>query len=85
MRASFNTVWGKCNFKISLIFSEMTLHFNYIIEAVRYGLVKVSYIIQFDVPRHTLDFTQKIIFGSDIYHRLLLLSLHVEPDIFYYI
>ena len=41
----------------------MTLHFNYIIQAVRYGLVKVSYIIQFDVPPHALDFTQKIIFG----------------------
>ena len=30
-RASFNTVCGKSNFKITLIFSEMTLHFNYII------------------------------------------------------
>ena len=30
-RASFNTVYGKSNFKITLIFSEMTLHFNYII------------------------------------------------------
>ena len=47
-RASFNTVFGKSNFKITLIFSEMTLHFDYIVQAVRYGLVKVSYIIQFD-------------------------------------
>ena len=39
----------------------MTLHLNYIVYAVRYGLVKVSYIIQFDVPPHALDFTQKII------------------------
>ena len=30
-RASFNTVFGKSNFKITLIFSEMTLHFNYIV------------------------------------------------------
>ena len=29
MRASFNTVFGKSNFKIPLTFSEMTLHFSY--------------------------------------------------------
>ena len=31
MRGSFNTVFGKSNFKITLIFSKMTLHFNYIV------------------------------------------------------
>ena len=30
-RASFNTVFSKSNFKIILIFSKMTLHFNYIV------------------------------------------------------
>ena len=30
-RASFNTVLGNSNFKITLIFSEMTLHFNDIV------------------------------------------------------
>ena len=30
-RASFNTVLGSSNFKIALIFSEMTLHFNDIV------------------------------------------------------
>ena len=30
-RASFNTVLGKSNFKITLIFSEMTFHFNCIV------------------------------------------------------
>ena len=30
-RASFNTVFSKSNFKITLIFSKMTLHFNYIV------------------------------------------------------
>ena len=30
-RASFNTVFNKSNFKITLIFSKMTLHFNYIV------------------------------------------------------
>ena len=30
-RASFNTVLGNTNFKITLIFSEMTLHFNDIV------------------------------------------------------
>ena len=30
-RANFNTVLGKSNFKITLIFSEMTLHFNCIV------------------------------------------------------
>ena len=30
-RASFNTVCGKSNFKLTLLFSEMTLHFSYII------------------------------------------------------
>ena len=30
-RASFNTVFGKSDFKITLIFSEMTPHFSYII------------------------------------------------------
>ena len=30
-RASFNTVFGKSNFKITLIFSKMSLHFNYIV------------------------------------------------------
>ena len=45
-RASFNTIFGKSNFKITLIFSKMTLYSNYIFYAVRYGLVKVSYIIR---------------------------------------
>ena len=40
-RASFNTIFGKSNFKITLIFSKMTLYLNYIVYAVRYGLVKV--------------------------------------------
>ena len=31
VRASFNTVLGSSNFKIALIFSEMTLHFNDIV------------------------------------------------------
>ena len=30
-RASFNSVLGKSHFKITLIFSEMTLHFNCIV------------------------------------------------------
>ena len=30
-RASFNTVFSKSNFKITLIFSKKTLHFNYIV------------------------------------------------------
>ena len=30
-RAGLNTVCGKSNFKITLIFSEMTIYFNYII------------------------------------------------------
>ena len=29
--ASFNTVFSKSNFKITLIFSKMTLHLNYVV------------------------------------------------------
>ena len=56
----------------------MTFHFSYIVLADRYGLVKVSYIIQFDLPPHAVDFTHKIIFGSDIYRGCLWLSLDVN-------
>ena len=80
-RANFNTLFGKSNVKIASIFSEMTLHFNYIVQAVRYGLVKVSYIIQFDVPPHTLDFTRKITFGGDVYHSRVQRKSVLQPAI----
>ena len=59
----------------------MTLHFNYIVQAVRYGLVKVSYIIQFDVPPHTLDFTRKITFGGNVYHSRVQRKSVLQPAI----
>ena len=31
MKACFNIVFGKPNFKITLIFTDLTLHFNFIV------------------------------------------------------
>jgi len=45
-------------------------------------LVKISYIIKFDLLPHALDFTH---FGSDIHRGLLELSLDVKAIFLYYI
>ena len=68
-RASFNTVFGKSNSKITLKYLVRRPFF--LITLSRRSVIKVSYIILFDVPPHAVDFTQKIIFGSDIYRELL--------------